>query len=57
MLNSIKGRGAYRYFKDGTTEHGLLQDYFDYRDEAYKDKAMKWCHRHRIKVIIEKPTD
>lgn len=34
-----------------------LQDYFDYRDEAYKDKAMKWCHRHRIKVIIEKPTD
>lgn len=57
LLNSIKDRGAYRYFKDGITEHGLLQDYFDYRDEAYKDKAMKWCHRHHIKVIIEKPTD
>src|SRR5690625_5137070 len=49
LLISIRGRGAFRRFKDLIYELGLAGDWYDYRDEAYKQIAKEFCEDHDIR--------
>ncbi|MCD7810961.1 MAG: UPF0158 family protein [Ruminococcus sp.] len=43
LMNAIRGRGAFRRFKDGIYYHGIEQQWYDYQADAYKRIAVRWC--------------
>lgn len=49
LWNAIEGRGAFRRFKDRVYYHGLDQEWYHYRDEAFKKFAREWCESNKIK--------
>jgi hypothetical protein len=40
LLNSILGRGAFRYFKDTIYEYGIEQDWYAFRKKTFKETAI-----------------
>ena len=53
LLNSIRGRGAFRYFKDTIHEYGIVDDWYEYRQQAFKEIAIGWLDRHKIAYTDE----
>lgn len=51
MCRAIKGRGAFRRFKEKIHEHGIADDWYSFRDEALKEIAIQWCRHNRISYI------
>jgi hypothetical protein len=45
---SIKGKGAFRRFKDQILRLGIADQWYKYREEAIKQIAIDWCKSHRI---------
>lgn len=43
LVNAIRGRGAFRRFKDTLYNYGIEQQWYDYQAEAYKRIAIRWC--------------
>jgi hypothetical protein len=43
LLRAIQGKGAFRRFKDQVNDLGIEQQWYDFRDEQYKQVAIKWC--------------
>ena len=43
LASAIHGKGAFRRFKNGIEYHGIEQLWYDYRDNAYKQIAIRWC--------------
>ncbi len=43
MFSRISGRGAFRRFKEDIRKIGMEQEWYDYRDRAYRDAAIEWC--------------
>ena len=39
----LSGRGAFRRFKDAVRRMGLEQEWYQFRDAAYKHIAQEWC--------------
>lgn len=48
LARTIRGRGAFRRFKNGIRYHGLEQQWYDYRDQAYREIAIRWCRDEGI---------
>jgi hypothetical protein len=48
LCNAIRGRGAFRYFKDKIHEYGIADDWYTYRDDALREIAIAWCEEHGI---------
>jgi hypothetical protein len=48
LCNAIRGRGAFRYFKDKIHEYGIADDWYTYRDDALQEIAMAWCEENGI---------
>lgn len=48
LLRKIRGSGAFRRFKDTIYQYGIEDDWFKYRDEAYKEIAMAWLENKGI---------
>jgi hypothetical protein len=48
LYNSIKGRGAFRRFKDKIRRFGIEEEWYKYRDEAIKRIAIEWCEENEI---------
>ena len=42
LLRKIRGSGAFRRFKDTIYQYGIEEDWFRFRDEAYKEIAVSW---------------
>ncbi len=49
LCNAIRGRGAFRYFKDRIHGYGIADDWYQYRDEALKEIAIAWCEENGIR--------
>ena len=47
-LRSIKGRGAFRYFKDTVHDLGLAEAWYAFRDDGYRSVARRWCEENGI---------
>ena len=48
LCNAIRGRGAFRYFKDRIHAYGIVEEWYQYRDAALKEIARAWCEAHGI---------
>lgn len=48
LLRKIRGSGAFRRFKDTIYQYGIENDWFKYRDEAYKEFAIAWLESEGI---------
>ena len=48
LCNAIRGRGAFRYFKDRIHAYGIAEGWYRYRDEALREIAIAWCEEHGI---------
>lgn len=48
LERAIRGRGAFRRFKENIHKFDIEKQWFAYRDEAYKRIAVAWCEDHHI---------
>jgi hypothetical protein len=51
LLIAIKGSGAFRRFKDMVCELGMEEDWYRFKDEEYKVKAIEWCIENGIRYV------
>jgi len=45
----IQGKGAFRRFKDYCIEMYIIQDWYDYKEQKYKEIAINWCEQNELK--------
>ncbi len=43
LAYAIRGKGAFRRFKQSVRFHGLEQRWYDYLAKAYRELAIRWC--------------
>jgi len=48
LCDAIRGRGAFRRFKDRVHAYGIAEAWYRYRDEALREIAVAWCEEHSI---------
>ena len=48
LLRKIRGSGAFHRFKDTIYQYGIENDWFKYRDEAYKEIVIAWLESNGI---------
>ncbi|HXP63496.1 MAG TPA: UPF0158 family protein [Dongiaceae bacterium] len=48
LWRAIKGKGAFRYFKDTASRLGLLEEWFHYRAEAMKEFVIDWAEARNV---------
>jgi hypothetical protein len=48
LCDAIRGRGAFRRFKDRMQVYGMAEEWYRYRDEALREIARAWCEAHDI---------
>ncbi len=48
LFRSISGRGAFRRFKDAIQRHDIHEEWYRFKDEAYREIAREWCEVHGI---------
>jgi hypothetical protein len=53
LADLLRGRGAFRRFKDGVRQLGLAEEWYSFRDRGYEEVAWAWCEEHGI--IVEPP--
>ncbi len=51
LLNAIRGKGAFRYFKDLIFEVDVREDWYKVKQEAFKKIAIEWCDDNNIEYI------
>ena len=45
---SLNGSGAFRRFKDTCINYDIIDDWYKFRDEKYKEVAINWCRDNNI---------
>ena len=48
LVRAIQGRGAFRHFKNTAEDIGLIDDWYEFRDNCYKSRAEDWCREHDL---------
>jgi hypothetical protein len=48
LLDQIRGRGAFRRFKDAIHRHGIADDWYHFRQAALEEIAMAWLEAQSI---------
>lgn len=51
LLDAIRGKGAFRRFKDSVLRLGIEEDWYSFRQECYKQKAIDWCREHELEYV------
>src|SRR5262245_42861563 len=51
LWRAIKGKGAFRYFKDTAHRLGLLEQWYGYRDEAMKECIVAWAEANNVPIV------
>jgi hypothetical protein len=51
LLRAIKGKGAFRRFKDKIIDFKIEDQWYSYSDERFKQIAIKWCKDNNINYI------
>jgi len=57
LVNSIRGRGAFRYFKDMVHEYGIVDEWYKYREDEFNKIAIDWLDSHKIAYTEENATE
>lgn len=53
LWRAIKGKGAFRYFRDTLDRLGLEERWYAYRDEAMKQFVLDWAEANNVTVVDE----
>jgi len=53
LWRAIKGKGAFRHFKDTVYRVGLEKRWYTFRDQAMKDFVLAWAEANRVAVVEE----
>ncbi len=48
---AINGKGAFRRFKDTCINFDVIDDWYKFREEKYKELAIEWCKDNDIEYI------
>ncbi len=48
LLQAINGKGAFRYFKDKVNEEGINKNWYQFRDNAFRQIAVGFLENHGI---------
>ncbi|WP_419891559.1 UPF0158 family protein [Paenibacillus xylanexedens] len=48
LLDAIRGKGAFRRFKDKAADLGLLEAWYRYQGQCYREIAIEWCEINGI---------
>jgi hypothetical protein len=48
LYHAIKGKSAFRRFKDAICDCGVREQWFKYRENAYKEIAIDWCRENQV---------
>lgn len=48
LLQALRGKGAFRYFKDTLRRYRREQSWYDYRTRALREIAIDWCQENGI---------
>jgi hypothetical protein len=48
LLQSLHGKGAFRYFKDTLRRHRMESAWFAFRTEALAQMARDWCEENHV---------
>ncbi len=54
LYRSIKGRGAFRMFKSAIHRLNIVEDWYRFRDEAFRRMAMDWCEANKIEYLDDR---
>ena len=49
LCDAIRGRGAFRRFKDRIQVYGIAEEWYRYRDAALREITIAWCEEHAIR--------
>jgi len=49
LCDAVRGRGAFRRFKDRVHAYGIAEAWYRYRDEALREIAIAWCEEHGMR--------
>ena len=55
LWRAIKGKGAFRHFKNTAHSLGLLDQWYAYRQDAMKQFVIDWCETHKIQFADDLP--
>ena len=44
----IQWKGAFRRFKDYCFESNIIQDWYNYKEQKYKEIAIEWCKQNEL---------
>lgn len=53
LTRAIRGRGAFRRFKDTVCLLEIEEEWYNFQEECYSKIARDWYHRYGIRVIEE----
>ena len=53
LAQAIRGKGAFRRFKNGVYYHRLDQQWYDYQAQVYCEIAIRWCKDEGIEYTDE----
>ena len=53
LLDRIKGKGAFSRFRAGLDRFMLLVKWYQYRDRALREFAIRWCKENGIEIESE----
>ena len=53
MYQAIEGRGEFRYFKDSIHRLKIAEDWYKFRDEAFRKIAVEWCEENGVEYVEE----
>lgn len=51
LLDSIRGKGAFRRFKDNVEHLGISDKWYAFRDQKYKEIAIEFCKSKNLDYI------
>jgi hypothetical protein len=51
LLRVIRGKGAFRRFKDKLIEFEMEDQWYSYRDDCFKQIVIEWCKENKINYI------
>ena len=51
LWRAIKGKGAFRYFKDTLHRLGIEKRWYEYRDKAMKDFIISWAEDNGVAYV------
>jgi hypothetical protein len=48
LAGAIRGKNAFRRFKDGILHWGIEKDWYRFREESYAKAAIAWCEENDL---------